>query len=217
MSRRVGLLGGVFDPIHNGHIQLALVAIDQSQLDEVILLPTADPPHKSQPIASFDERAHMVGLAIERLGDLRVSRIEESLNKPSYTIDTLYYFLDNLFEDDVALYFILGLDAFLDIESWYLYERILELTNLVVVVRVGFDATAFKDLAVKLGFVQKSSVNWHHVEKGTSIHFIFEPPIEISSTEIREKAFNNVSLCELMPKNVVNYIKENKLYQDNRK
>lgn len=213
MSKRVGLLGGVFDPIHNGHIQLALVAMDHAQLDEVILLPSAAPPHKSQPIASFKERAHMVELAIESIEALQISRIEVSLNKPSYTIDTLHYFLDNLFENDVMLYFILGLDAFLDIESWHLFERVLELTNLVVVGRVGFDATSFKVLSKKLGFTQKSPVNWYHVEKGTSIHFVFDCPHEISSTEIRKKVSGSLPLCDLMPKQVVDYIKENKLYQ----
>lgn len=213
MSRRVGVLGGVFDPIHNGHIQLALVAMDQANLDEVILLPSADPPHKSQPIASFTERTHMVELAIESIEALYVSEIEGDLEKPSYTIDTLHYFLDNVFGKDVEIHFILGLDAFLDIESWYLFEKVLELMNLVVVVRIGFDATAFKVLAEKLGFIQKSSISWYHLEKRTWIHFVFESPVEISSTEIREKIMNNISLGNSMPKQVVNYIKENKLYQ----
>ena len=212
MNRRVGLLGGVFDPVHNGHIQLALVAMEQVRLDEVILLPTAVPPHKSQPVASFDKRACMVELAIEKKKGLRVSRIEGELNEPSYTVDTLHYFLENSSEDDITIYFILGLDAFLDIESWYLFEEVLELTSLVVVVRVGFNVTSFENLVKKLGYTKKSAVIWHHDEKGTSIHFVFESPLEISSTEVRKLAFKDDPICELMHKRVVDYIKEHKLY-----
>lgn len=210
-------MGGVFDPVHNGHIQLALVAMDQVHLDGVIFVPTADPPHKVQPVANFNERASMVELAIEGVDGLDVSLVEANLEMPSYTIDTLKYFFDNILENDEDLYFILGLDAFLDIESWHFFQRVLQLTNLIVVVRVGFDVIAFKTLAEKLGFIQKSSVNWYHVEWKRSIHFIFEPPVEISSTEIRRTVSTDVSFDGYMSKQVVNYIKEHKLYQVQQK
>lgn len=212
MNKRVGLLGGVFDPVHNGHIQLAQMAMDRVNLDEVIFVPTADPPHKAQPTVAFHERAYMVELATKGLEGLGVSLIEGSLKVPSYTIDTLKHFLNNTLEDDIELYFILGLDAFLDIESWHLFQRVLELTNLIVVVRVGYDIVSFEVLAKKLGYIKKNSVDWYHTGGTTSLHFVFEPPFEISSTEVREITLKDGAYDGLIPKQVADYIKEKKFY-----
>ncbi len=119
MTRKTGILGGTFDPVHNGHLALAQAAGNLCDLSEVMLLPAAVPPHKQgQNVSDFSHRAEMLAIASQGNSLLHVSTLENMLSSPSYTIDTLMY-LELHSVGEVEFYFIIGADAFLDLPSWY--------------------------------------------------------------------------------------------------
>ena len=134
---RIGLFGGTFDPIHNGHLAAARAALQRFQLDRIYFIANGNPPHKNRH-APFAERVAMVALAC--LGESRFipSTIEAPCGKPCYSIHTVRRFRKQ-YGDSAELFFLIGADAFLTIRSWQQWRGLLELTNFVVISRPGFD------------------------------------------------------------------------------
>ena len=131
-TSRIGLLGGTFDPVHTGHLQLAEAALREGNLDQVLFIPSASPPHKvGTPITSFAHRLAMLELVSKRNPRFACSGIEGDLPAPSYTIDTLRV-LGGLFPEETKFFFIIGIDAFLDFATWKSYRDILRLVNIVI-------------------------------------------------------------------------------------
>jgi nicotinate-nucleotide adenylyltransferase len=146
LNQRTGILGGTFDPVHNGHLALAEAAGELCDLDEVILLPAAVPPHKqNKTITDFSHRAAMLEIAVQDRPSLHVSTIERLLPPPSFTIDTLNY-LKLHSVSPVTFFFITGADTFLDILSWKEYRNLLQLTNFIVFLRSGGNKKKTKHL-----------------------------------------------------------------------
>ena len=138
MSDRVGILGGMLDPIHAGHLEAAQVARGALSLDRIILLPSRTPPHRSiEPRASGFHRFAMASLAASETGAMTVSDVELQREGLSYTSMTLESFHAAGLRPS-QLFFILGSDAFAEIASWHDYPRLLDLSNFVVVSRPGF-------------------------------------------------------------------------------
>lgn len=134
--KRVGLLGGTFNPLHLGHLAQASECLWRARLDQVLFIPTYVPPHKKDlSLLPFDERVNLLRRSIEPWPDLEVTDLEASLEQPSYTLRTLRR-LKELRPDD-GFCFILGVDAFLEIESWYHYEEFLDQCPVVVTNRSG--------------------------------------------------------------------------------
>ena len=136
--RRVGLLGGTFDPVHFGHLRSAVEVCEQLQLDELRLIPSARPPHRGMPGATAAQRLRMVELALGQGGGLQVDDRELQRERPSYTVETLESLRQEL-GSDVALFMVLGWDAFCGLPSWHRWESLLELANLVVLQRPDYD------------------------------------------------------------------------------
>jgi len=131
---RIGILGGTFNPVHQGHLQLAREVKIKCGLDEILLIPSGIPPHKTEEeLATAEDRLEMVRLAIEGIPGLSVSDIEIRRPEQSYTIDTVRELLKTA--PGVDFYFIIGLDAFLEIETWKEAGSLLKIVSFIVVSR----------------------------------------------------------------------------------
>jgi len=131
---RIALFGGTFDPVHNGHLTMAREAVRRCALDRILLIPAGRPPHKSAgPHASYEDRLRMVELACEGEQRLEPSRLEEGEQK-SYTIDTITKVRARVSPGD-QLYFLIGADAFADIETWHRWREVVSAVEFIVVSR----------------------------------------------------------------------------------
>ncbi len=209
----IGILGGTFDPIHNGHIRLALEAMQQLNLDHVRLIPVNIPPHRSKPVASSIHRQAMLSLAIDNERGLCMDLRELNSNETSYTINTLKSLRKEFKNDSLCL--ILGKDAFNKIDSWKDWETLLDYAHIIVANRPGEEAnTASPKLEQWLAQHQTNKVASLKEKPAGSIYFINIPMLDISSSNIRQSLSDNKAVDELMPTTTLTYIKNNHLYQD---
>lgn len=215
---RIGILGGTFNPIHNAHLRIAEEVRDCLDLERVMFMPTASPPHKLLAgELSFQVRYEMVRLAIADNPGFTVSDLEGKRGGTSYSIHTLQE-LHGTFPGD-EFYFIIGSDSFLDIGSWREYAEIFSLCNLVVVARPGALAEPL-DKALPPAIADQFS--YHAEEKrlehrsGHSVHAVAGTLLDISSSEIRRLAREGRSIKYLLPAAVEKYIKEQRIYNDGR-
>jgi nicotinate-nucleotide adenylyltransferase len=192
---RTGILGGTFDPIHLGHLEAAEAARSILQLDRVLLLPSRTPPHRAiEPRASVFHRFAMTALsAAERR--MLACDLELRRDGPSYTSLTL----QALHREGYAasdLYFITGSDAFAEIETWYDYPRLFELSNFAVVSRPGYPI-------VKPAHIAASPTSVISVQANTP---------DVSSTEIRRRVAAGISIDGLVDPSVADHIARHRLY-----
>jgi nicotinate-nucleotide adenylyltransferase len=211
LKRRIGLLGGTFDPIHFGHLQLAELALKKCDLHQVIFMPAASPPHKnSRHITAFMHRVKMIELALLGHRELKLSTLEASLPAPSYTIDTVTFYIRTSKEDE-ELYFIIGEDAFVEIDSWKAYQELLSLINFIVSGRSGYSPEYFQSFAQSLGYFSTGQT-WTDPSGKREIIFLPTETDDISSSLLREKIKKRMPLQEYIPRKVINYIRRNNLY-----
>ena len=195
-----GVYQGSFNPIHNAHIEVAKYVHEKLGVEKIIFIPAFKPPHKD--LKEFDSvnamhRLNMVQLAVEEYPYMDVSAIEYMRNMPSYTYDTIVQIYD-IVNPTEKIKFIIGTDAFIHIESWYKSDKLKELIDFILFVREdNFDETPFKRLK-EIGY------NYQLMEK----HFL-----NISATEIRERAGQNKEICDIVPLKVAEYIKQNDVYK----
>lgn len=211
---RIGLLGGSFNPVHNAHLCIAGESQAACLLDRVIFIPAADPPHKLlKGAASFENRSHMVSMAIAGCPDFEMSTIEAERDGKSYSIDTIRTFRERLPGDE--LFFIIGGDSFLELGTWHRYDGIFSLCNLIVVERPGcpvIDPMAALPDAVRgcFSFDSETGCLKHH--SGTTVFFITGSPQELSSTEIRRLAAGDADITRYVPPDVAAYISQQRIY-----
>ncbi len=193
-KKRLGILGGTFDPIHCGHLILAEQLKGELKLQKVIFILSANPPHKENyPISSAKDRLKMVRLAIRDNSDFLVSDIELKRKGKSYTIDTLAQ-LSNLYTDS-RLFFLLGSDTIDELSTWKEPDKIFQKVKVVIALRPGFDRISRENK-----FVKKSQV-------------IRINGLNISSTQVREKVRQGRSIRYLVPPDVEKFIQSKKLYR----
>lgn len=210
---KVGLLGGTFDPIHSGHIQLALTARAEGQLDRVVLIPAGDPPHKeSTDITPYHHRLEMVRIAIRDHGELSCSDMESGISSPSYTIDTIRRLQRSAIPSS-RYFFIIGIDAFLDIRSWKSYRELLSRVNLLVASRQGYSDPQLSDeLRSSLGYTRDGTL-WRGAAGLQDVLFLKSPIDQVSSSEIRLRLASGVSEAPgAIDGKVLSYIAEHRLY-----
>lgn len=206
---KIGLLGGTFDPIHNGHLQLALAALKQCDLEKVYFIPAGSPPHKRfSNVSPFHDRFEMVKLVCQKYPGLNCLDIENQRTQPSYTIDTVNQLLSQ--HPQCEFYFIIGDDAFVEVETWKDYKKLLSKVSFLICGRETFDDQLVNKLLKSLGYVCEQEV-WTHQSYKNIIKLDFLPP-GISSTMIRIKSTDDLQLSDLIPNEVKNYIKKNNLY-----
>jgi nicotinate-nucleotide adenylyltransferase len=191
-GNRVGILGGTFDPIHNGHLGAAQAARRALSLDRIMLMPARMPPHRSsEPRASAFHRFAMAALAATTMPDVEVSDLELRRDGPSYTSITLERLIADGYQRS-ELFFILGADAFAEIATWHDYPRLFELSDFVVVSRPGFRAAPSPS--------------------GSGIFSVAAETPDVSSTEIRRRAGANESIDGMVPPIVADHIRRHRLY-----
>jgi nicotinate-nucleotide adenylyltransferase len=199
--RRLGILGGTFDPIHHGHLLAAEEACHQLALDRVLFVPAGLPPHKpARPISSADHRVHMVELAITGKPHFALSRVDVDRPGPSYTVDTLEL-LRAGWGPDPRFFFIEGNDSLSDVASWYQPRRLIELCDLAVVARPGAQID-LPELERRLPGITGR------------IHWVQIPLLQISSSDLRARVRSGRSISYLVPREVEDYIRRHGLYRD---
>ena len=220
---RIGILGGTFDPIHNGHLRLCGTISENFSLDKIYFIPCFEPPHKTRKdITHPYHRYAMAVLATAHYKKFFPSFYEIEREGKSYTIDTLTFF-QKAAGKEKEIFFIIGLDALSEIETWKDYEKILDGWNIIVINRNGYTISDIKRkfpswIAQKVEIVagkysypeHKTS---HPMIHSTKILFARVEPIDISSSSIREKAKKGESIDELIPDEVDMYIKKFNLYK----
>jgi len=210
---RTGILGGTFDPIHIGHLRVAEEVRESQRLSEIWFIPAASPPHKHNVEAPFLHRYEMVKRAIEGCEYFSVLDIEARRKGPSFTIDTLKE-LNKDFGDQREFYFILGSDAFLSFDTWKSYKEIPYYANLVIMVRDKDNISLIKN------FLYKSWPNYKELKSGyfnadTGLKDIILQEVthlQISSTDIRKRCKDALSIRFLVPEQVRCYILDKGLY-----
>lgn len=198
---KIGIMGGTFDPIHNGHLIVAEYARTSLNLDKIIFMPSGKHPFKdNREITQPDKRMDMVSLAIESNPYFEISSIEIQRMGTTYTIDTILSLKENYKYDD--MYFIIGTDIIMEIEKWKEFNKLINICSFALMSRVGEygqDAVdKLKDLRSKYKI---------------RIEEVKAPIIEISSTEIRQRIKDKISIKYLVPELVENYIFEHNLYK----
>jgi len=212
LKQKTGILGGTFDPVHNGHLVLAVEARRECGLDRILFIPSAVPPHKSAAeVTSFKHRVKMLDIACALYPSFKCSSIEGELPKPSYTIDTLKA-LQSRMGEDCIFYFIIGCDAFLEISTWKSYRKIMQLVSFIVSKRKGTDEKKLADLANHLDYNIISDFIWSGPHGTKKICFLRTIPPNISSTSIRKNIGDNQVTAGTIPRKVIEYIRTHNLY-----
>jgi len=212
---KLGILGGTFNPIHLAHLRIAEEVREACRLDKVLFLPAATPPHKQVADAvPFAVRFEMVRAAIADHDKFSVSDIEQQHPGKNYSVQTLQLLRQEF--PHAEFYFIIGLDSFRDLPNWKDYQKLFELTHLVVVTRPGInDGNPFELLpvAVQNQFCYSCSPEkWQH-QKGKTLLFLNDTPLGISSTGIRELVAAGRSIRYLVPPAVAALIARHDLYR----
>jgi nicotinate-nucleotide adenylyltransferase len=211
MARRIGILGGTFDPVHIGHLRSALEVAEAMALDELRLVPSARPPHRVAPQVAAADRLAMVELAVVGEPLLRVDDRELQRDKPSYTVDTLESLRAELAADD-QLFLLLGWDAFCGLPSWHRWQALLQHCHILVLQRPDADSDAPEALRDLLA--ARSSNDPHSLQgPGGQIAFIWQTPLAVSATQIRSLLASGKSVRYLLPDAVLTYIHAHGLYR----
>jgi nicotinate-nucleotide adenylyltransferase len=211
MGKRIGILGGTFDPVHIGHLRGALETAEFMQLDEVRLIPSAKPPHRGQPQVSAEDRLAMVSQAVAQVTPLVVDDRELRRDLPSYTIDTLESLRSELGRDD-QLFLLLGWDAYCGLPGWHRWEALLEHCHILVLQRPDADSEApeaLRDLQAARSVSDPLTMQG----PGGQISFVWQTPLAVSATQIRQLLAERRSVRFLVPDAVLAYIQEHGLYR----
>ena len=193
-ARKMGILGGTFDPIHMGHLVLAEQVKEKLKLDEIVFIPCFCPPHKTRRKPSpAKDRFRMTQLALEHNPFFSVSDVEVKRRGISYTVDTLRQ-LKNLYPGS-NIYFVTGSDALNEICTWKDPEKIYKLAKVVIAIRPGFD-----ELDPENHFAKRSKI-------------VEITGVDISSSQIRDRVKSGRSIKYLVPCKVEEYIKRRRLYR----
>ena len=220
--KHYGLFGGTFNPIHRGHLHAADAAGKKFPLDRIYLIPSAIPPHKRvNNLAAAGDRLEMLRLATTLTDSVRVSDVELSRSGPSYTIDTVRYYQARS-QNDTQLYLIMGLDAFLEIDTWKSYHDLMAKIPFIILSRPGghdrnktpdidvIDNYLTRTLSEPYEFSPLKSCFYHTTHP--PVYLIDIHPLDISSTEIRSRIRQGRSIRTLVPEPVNHYIKTKGLY-----
>ncbi|MHC6223820.1 nicotinate-nucleotide adenylyltransferase [Pseudomonas sp. X10] len=209
--RRVGVLGGTFDPVHIGHLRSALEVAEFMALDELRLLPNARPPHRDTPQVAAQDRLAMVRSAVEGVARLSVDARELARDKPSYTIDTLESIRAELADED-QLFLVLGWDAFCGLPGWHRWEELLQHCHILVLQRPDADVEPPDELRNLLAARSVSDPNALSGPAG-HISFVWQTPLAVSATQIRQLLASGKSVRFLVPDAVLAYIDAHALYR----
>ncbi len=200
---KIGILGGTFDPIHNGHLALGHYAKEQFMLDQIWVMPNGNPPHKNDDIieSKTKHRVEMVRLAIQDEKDFVLECYEVNRKETNYSYLTMEYFQQHYPEHE--FYFIIGADSLFSIEKWKCPERLLKTCVVLAAYRDG-----------KSRMEMEEQIRCINQKYQADVRLLSMPNIDVSSTEIREDLKYHESIQKLVPKAVYEYILENQLFKN---
>ena len=199
MKNKIGIFGGTFDPLHNGHIEVAHAALSECSLSKVIFMPNGNPPHKDNAnITDAYDRYNMVSLAVEKVSEFEITDYEIKKSKPSYTIETMHYMKHKY---DCPIYFIIGADSLYTIDTWYKYETLIKECSFIVADRNCKEGSNLDSEAMRL------------IGLGADITVLSMQPYDTDSTTLRNMIKNKDDCSRYIPKEVYEYIKAHGLYE----
>ena len=197
---RIGILGGTFDPVHRGHLEIARRAMDEAALERVIFIPAGQPRLKpGEPSASPQQRLEMLRLAVDGTAGFEVSDIELRRAGPTLTVETLRELQQQL-GNGVGLYFILGLDALARFDQWVQPEGVVELARLLAVSRPGYTEFDWPAFYARNPYAEGR------------VDCLDSTAIDVSASELRGRIAAGASVSGLLPAAVDGYIRDNGLY-----
>ena len=206
----IGIFGGTFDPIHHGHLRIALDAQEYLGLKQVRLIPLGQAVHREQPHASAQDRLAMVDAAIASQPNLVSDAREIERNNPSFMVDTLESLSADL--PDQTLCLLLGSDAFNGFMRWRKPEHILALAHILVMQRPGYALPDDANLRALVAEHRCDEVAALHQSPAGCIHFHSVTQLDISSSDIRKRIARGASPAYLLPRAVIEYIQQHALY-----
>jgi len=196
----IGLYGGMFDPIHNGHLNLAFEIMEKCALDEIWFIPVGHPPLKQDPLVSNEHRLKMASLAVEGIGPFSSLTVECERPGPSYTIDTVKFLIQKY--PNISFYLILGEDTILQFDRWMSYEELSALIPFFIGCRSQIQLKEKLDNLSFSPFVRK------RIQQG----LVETTLMDISSTRVRERLKKKLYCGHLIPSKVLDYIYHYQLY-----
>ncbi|MCI0476879.1 MAG: nicotinate-nucleotide adenylyltransferase [Anaerolineales bacterium] len=201
MNLKLGILGGTFDPPHNGHLLIAREALTQLGLTQVLFAPTRQPPHKNvAEHSAIEHRIEMVRLAIAPYPQFVLSLVDVDRAGPTYTVDTMRL-LREQFGDQVELFFIMGMDSLAHILTWRAPEQLIQSCKLAVFARPGFEMN-LDTLEQKIPGLRARVV------------LLNAPALDIAASDLQKRVRAGQSIAHLVPEAVARYIAEKKLYRE---
>lgn len=210
MTRRIGILGGTFDPVHCGHIDLGAAAQSALDLTSVLVIPSNVPPHRPAPVASSFHRFAMVALAISGRHGWQASDLELSEETQSYTATTLRRFHQRGC-GAVELFFVIGADAFSEIAIWKDYPGLLDSAHFAVVSRPGWPVDRLRQTLPSLSRGMRTPGNWLE-QPGPCIILIDAQTADVSATAIRNRCLEGLSVADMVPPGVRQHLEQHGLY-----
>jgi nicotinate-nucleotide adenylyltransferase len=217
-----GIFGGTFNPVHYGHLRVAVEVLEKFRLEKIVFIPSAQPPHKSYSnIANAEDRLNMTQLAIRSCPLFECSNIETQRQGLSYTIDTIYELIKR-YSNDVQFYYLIGRDAFFAIHTWKSFEMLFERIPFIVMSRpeISNDYDTSDDRFIQ--YIQQTiSQKYVHFKQDKymthpykkQIYYCQVTALDISSSQIRTSLQNGHSTKYLLPDTVLDYIHDNNIYE----
>ena len=208
ISKLIGVFGGTFDPVHNGHTKIIQNLLELIPLDEIKVIPNGQPPHRTS-VCSNNDRLEMVNLAFKGINQISVDEREIQREGPSYAIHTAEEILEEYHQDNII--WIMGSDAFSEIDTWFEWEDFLNIINILVMARPGYeiDSTSMAGTLI----LERQTSNIDDLSHGAGKILIVDiDPINISSTQVRSNLAAGETVNELILEDVSDYIDSGKLY-----
>ena len=208
MSKLIGVFGGTFDPVHNGHTKIIVNLLQLIPFDEIKVIPNGVPPHRSS-VGSNSDRLEMVYLAFQGINQISIDEREIHRKGPSYAIHTAREVLNEFHEDKIV--WIMGSDAFSGIDTWFEWEEFIDLVNILVMARPGsiIDPTSKAGILIK----DRQTSNLDDFSQGIGKILIVDiDPVNISSTQVRKNLASGEKVNDLILDDVSDYIDSGKLY-----
>jgi nicotinate-nucleotide adenylyltransferase len=211
-TRKIGLFGGTFDPVHKGHLALARGVLSEYGLDELLFIPAPYPPHKNKALTDFRHRVAMLEAALAGEARILVSLVEAQREPPSYTLDTVLALRGKMGNHQYHL--LMGADSFVEVHLWYRFQELLRLADVIVAARPGIGRYEIERQVRLLpwSFRPESSGDAWTGENGLCIRYYSGVCMDLSSTEIRRRLRLGEDVSDFLHPEVLGYIREQGLY-----